>query len=434
MEAFHNPHLKEIVVCCGTKYGKTLSAAGAMVLKAPLHKQALYRWVGPIFQQAKIGMRYCHRLLPGAPYTLSKFSDMVIDFPSIESQIQFYHGQKPESLEGEASRGNVIDEAAKQKYEVYSSVLTTTTQTGAPIMMVSTPLGKGWFYDKYIEAKLEMERAAYENRPARMLAIHAPTADNPFVPRESIEFAKQRLPDRLFRQYYLAEFIDDGTIFLGTRECICTDIIAFPPGERHYWRAENCHSADVVIGVDWAKKKDHTVFFAADLATNRIVGFERFQQMPYTEQVRRLVYFARSFRSITVVLHDKTGVGEAIDDMLSHTGLPYQGVTFTNASKSEMVTNLMTSFETGMIGIPNYYILVSELDAYEVQTNAIGLMSYSAPSGKHDDTVSALMLLNAALMQYGNRECTVRLVEDLPKIKIAPTPLEVFLQDMRGDD
>lgn len=434
MEAFLTPNLLEIVVACGTKYGKTLSGSGCVVAAAPLRKQGLYRWIGPIYSQSKIGFKYMRRMLPPEPWVKPNKSDLTLNFTSIDTNIQFFHGQNAESIEGEASHGNVIDEAAKQKYDVYASVKTTTTQTLAPILMMSTPKGKNWFYDKFIEAKTEMERAAFEGRPPRMLYIHAPTSDNPFVPREAIEFARKTLPDRLFRQYYLAEFIDDGSIFLKVRDCVNTEPIIFTPGERHTWYAPTADDCDVVIGADWGRSDDYTVFFAADVKTSKVVGFDRFTRLPYTEAIRRLMIFARNFKSHMMILHDKTGVGNAIDDMLAHTGLTYMGVTFTNASKAEMVTNAMSVFETKSIGIPHYSVLLDEIDAYEVKTNKLGLMSYSAPIGKHDDCVSALILMIAGLLQYGFRESQVIFLDDLPKIKVEPTPLEKYYQSIGDED
>lgn len=285
-----------------------------------------------------------------------------------------------------------------------------------------------------MEARLEMERAAFEKREPRMLFITAPTSDNPFVPRESIEFARKTLPDRLFRQYFLSEFLDDSSVFLNVRACCYTDAISFGEGDRHSWTADQANEKTVVIGADWGKVEDPTVFFAIDIETGKVVGFDRFLRTAYTDAVKRLYLFSQRFKRVDIILHDKTGVGMAVDDILAHTGLPYHGVTFTNASKAEMVTRLMTAFEHRSIFIPNWNILLEELDAFEVKTNAIGLLSYSAPAGKHDDTVCALMLANAALIQYGFRDSAVRFLEDLPLAKLPVSELEKYYQSIGGDE
>jgi hypothetical protein len=80
-----------------------------------------------------------------------------------------------------------------------------------------------------------------------------------------------------------------------------------------------------------------------------------------------------------------------------------------------MVARLITSFEHRIIALPRIGEILGELDSYEVRTNSIGTMTYSAPSGKHDDIVSSLMLGHAALIQYGNRDVHVSTLEDLAK-------------------
>ena len=45
--------------------------------------------------------------------------------------------------------------------------------------------------------------------------------DNPFIDVSEIEDARRSLPDHIFRQEYLAEFLDDGSsVFRNINECI----------------------------------------------------------------------------------------------------------------------------------------------------------------------------------------------------------------------
>ena len=169
---------------------------------------------------------------------------------------------------------------------------------------------------------------------------------------------------------------------------------------------------------------------------SRVVGFERFHRKTYTEAIRNLVRFSRKFKNVEVVYHDKTGVGVAIDDQLAYTDLPYQGINFTNQSKSEMVNRLMTAFEQKLIIMPRWNILQSELESFEVIVNATGSMSYNAAEGGHDDTVCALMLANQAALQYGERELEIRFLEDLPADKriAQPSTIEEYYNNIIEDD
>lgn len=442
MQAFLMPNLRDIFIACGTKYGKTQAASTALITAGIDRPGTKWRWVAPIYEQAKVGMEdYFPKILPPAPHVDFKPGNMLIAVPQIGTTFEFWHAKNPMSLEGKAVHGYVIDEAAKCPEQTYFSARTTTTVTKGSIMAISTPLGKNWFYQHAMNCRDAMDWAINHGKVPDKLFLTAPTTENPFVPKESIEYARQSMPERLFRQYYLAEFLDEGSVFVGTRDCFYhADLDSLRPGPRQRWLHHNAKEMRVVIGVDWAKSVDYTVFIAIEVETRRVVGFERFHRVPYTEAIRRLVLFSREFHDIDIINHDRTGVGSAIDDQLQYTSLPCKGVLFTNNSKSEMVTQLITSVEQQRIRFPRWPELISEFDAYESNLSPSGLITYSAPAGKHDDIVSATMLAHAALLKYGDRTYDVRFLDDLASLadpKAAKPPkdsIESFYAALTDDD
>ncbi len=403
MNAFFIPGLMEMWVACGSKFGKTFAASSAMCLAFPLREQALWRWVAPIYTQSKVGYKYCKRILPPEPYVRPNESSLSLSIPSIDSQIQFFHGQHPESLEGEATHGNVLDECAKMKEGVYESAKTTTTVTRGPILGISTPKGKNnWFYKKCMEAKEEMIRAKHEGRRPTKIFIHAPTWTNPNVSMDIIEDAKKTMPDRLWRQYFMADFISEGSVFTNVSKCYTTDYLDL--SDQFVWTEPNCKEKDVVIGVDWARNVDFTVITACEPKTKRLVGMQRIKGASYPSQIQRLKGFCEKFQNVHTVWHDKTGVGVALDDMLSQSELPYRGVTFSNASKNELMVKLMLGFEQETFGIPQINAIVNELTDIEVKTTLTGLPTYSAPDGAHDDIVMSMALAHAAMLEHTDRD------------------------------
>lgn len=434
MNAFHWREVMEIWVACGTKWGKTLGASSAICAASGRREQALYRWIAPVYTQSKIGWKYCRRMLPANMIESNK-SDLSVRFPHLDTDIQFFHGQNAESIEGEASAGNVLDEAAKLKADVYPAVKTTTTRTKGLIMGVSTPNGKNWFYDRCMEARDEMLLAKRQGRLPRMIFLTAPTINNPSIDPRIIAEAKRALPERLFKQYYLAQFIDDATVFIGFQDCLFGEPVFMDDGYQT-WYAPDYETKTVVIGADWAKSQDRTVFTAIDVQSRKLVGFMRFYKTPYTEAIRRLCLFSRKFADTIVVLHDKTGIGDAIDDQLAYTELPYEGVVFTNKSKADMATKLMTSFEQQTLRVPRIDVLQREVDAYETKTTPSGLITFSAPTGKHDDIVSSLMLSNLGLIQYTDRNLEFKYLEDLKADKklSEPSTVEEYYQSLAEED
>lgn len=433
MHSLMTDGLIEMWVSCGTKFGKTLGAGCSISSKFLSRPSSNYRWVAPIYSQAKIGFNYIKTILH---YSMAErnLSALTLTNEELGNVIEFRSGKFPEDLEGEAiSGGYVLDECAKMSEQVYDSAKTTLTVTRAPMLNISTPRGKNWFYKKCMEAKEEMDWAIKNDRPPEKIFLTAPSIANPYVTQAAIDDAKASLPERLFKQYYLAEFIDDGSVFTGVRE-ILFEHTHLKETHHSKWIDPHASTLSVVVGVDWAKTVDYTVMFAFDLETGRAAGFWRFQKCPYTESVRRLMIFCKNFKDTAIIKHDKTGVGSAIDDQLAYTGLPYSGLTFTNQLKSEMVAKLMTSIEQKAIMLPNWPEMLNEFDFYEITTNALGTTTYGAVEGKHDDIVTAILLANVALLQYGHRQYEINYLETLPKQKESSSPIEQFYLDAIDDD
>lgn len=414
MEFFLRSKHELLVMPCGTKFGKTLGASAGMVNAMSVKKNTRYRWVGPIYEQAKIGFDCIREILPPPPYTDINIATQKIAIPANKSEVKIWHGQKPTSLEGAACDGYILDEAAKMSKEVYDSAYTTTTRTAGKFALISTPLGKNYFYHMAMECKESMEWHLKRGKVPPKLFITAPTSANPYIPKERIEEARRFMTDRLFRQFYLAEFMDESTTFVNYRNCIFGQPLEFM-SDREYWFDPDIAKKKVVIGADWGKKKDYTVFHAIDYTANppRVVGFLRFNGMAYTSAVVELMRFAKMFKEVSVIYHDATGLGDVINDLMVDFPYPFEPIVFTNASKAHMVNLLALSFEQGKILIPNYRTLLSELEAYECKVNALGIMTFNAPSGFHDDTVCSLMLANAAAQEYVFDSLEVKGINDI---------------------
>lgn len=424
---------KEIWLACGTKWGKSLSSAAALAYALPKKHSCVARWLAPISKQTRIGRRYIKNIWPPEPYTKENKADQIIYIPHIRSELQFWHGQNPEDLEGEGVGMQVNDECAKLKEQVYTSSRTTWTLTQPQRMNISTPRGRNWFYKGCMRAKEEQERAKRENREPKEIFLTAPTSDNPFVPRESIEEAKRILPLRLFKQYYLAEFIDDGEVFpslIIDKETWKEEFLR--DGATELWIHPDHDKISIVCGIDWAKTTDYTVLTCWDYSKRpfRCVGFIRMQGKKYPTQLMMVAKFIFRFQSCDMVYHDKTGIGNVIDDLLAAIpGLVYHGITFSNASKAEMVNNYITALELNDIIFPWWPELIKEHDTYEVDTDALGRMKYSAAEGNHDDIVTSCFLGYAACQQYENRDFEVKFLEDIPDAKSVPDTYENFIYE-----
>ena len=129
-----------------------------------------------------------------------------------------------------------------------------------------------------MEAKNEMELAKINNRKPKSLFFTAPTSANPFISPSVINDAKARLPDRLFRQYYLAEWLDEASTFTNISACVFGSAFELNVGSYALWLDKRASERSVVIGADWARGKDKgadsTVYTAIDYEASppRVVG------------------------------------------------------------------------------------------------------------------------------------------------------------------
>lgn len=429
--------VKFAMFICGTKSGKSLGGAAKIIHAsycAPKAQDALYRIIAPTYPLTGITYTYINRLCPDkfeqrAGQDLTDYQRTLATWQNIKpirtesrmrlqwrhngSIIQCTHAQDPEvTIEGERTMGNVLDEMSKMREGVLASVLSTTTQTGGWIRGYTTPRGKNWVYHKYLECLNEMELARINKREPTMIAMTATTIDNPYVPRDSIETARRMLPDRIFRQLYLAEFVDDGSTFVGFRQLIQGPEISFD-GPIQIWLREGASDMDVILGGDWARTQDFTVVSAWNALTKEMVGFIRFQSVNYKGIVKHVYEFGSRFQEVILLKHDKTGIGDVIDELLQQLPWPVEGIKFNNENKSAMVNQFMIDMQHGKFRLPNWPDMIAELDAYEVTVNSLGTMKYGAPSGMHDDIVTSMYLGWSAVVENNPNGFDVQFLDSL---------------------
>jgi hypothetical protein len=360
------------VAACGTKFGKSMGCSIWLAKEVWETPNTYARWIAPIYRQAEIGYDLLTRMLP---YEYAKTNDTELKIELMNgSVIDFKSGEHPESLEGFAVDRFVLDEAAKMRQEVWDSHRTTLTATLGKGWIISTPLGRNWFYDMYLRGQDTLDK---DFKSFRFV-----TEDNPYVTKEEIETARRTMPQDAFRQYYLAEFLEDSAgVFRKISQCIEGDFEEAKPNHNY------------CIGVDLAKYQDYTVLFVIDELTRHIVYFDRFSQVDWSLQKQRIYDLAHRYNKARVLV-DSTGVGDPIYEDLRKLGINVYGYKFTSVSKQQLVERLITSIENKTITFPRIPELIGELESFEYEIGQSGHIKYSAPEGMHDDCVISLALAN----------------------------------------
>jgi predicted phage terminase large subunit-like protein len=187
------------VVVCGRQWGKTTVGAIECVKVAAAGGSAW--WVGPSYPIGQLGWDIIDRLcrqVPGVKF-LGR-PDNIIRFPT-GGTIQLRSADNPDSLRGSTLDLVVFDEAAFAKPEAWPYLRPTLSVKRGKALFISTPRGLNWFHDLYQDAQ---GRKNWET-------WRTPSLDNPWMPEEDVELAREEMSSLLFSQEYEAEFISLGT-------------------------------------------------------------------------------------------------------------------------------------------------------------------------------------------------------------------------------
>lgn len=276
----------------------------------------------------------------------------------------------------------VIDEAARVRHKDvwYEAIRPTLADYQGSALFLSTPRGRNWLWSLWLAAK--------DPKATDWATFSFPTSANPFIPAAEIESARATMPDRLFRQEFLAEFIEDrGAVFRNVYEVSTADPMG--PIEGH----------DYVFGVDFGRHNDFTVVSVIDVTTRTQVHLDRFTETSFAVQRGRIAALASVYKPITI-LAELNSVGEPNVEQLIADGLPVTGFYTTASSKGPLIDALAVAIENADVCLLDDPVQIDELLSYEMDRLPSGRYTYNAPSGLHDDTVIATALAWKAALSF----------------------------------
>jgi RNA-binding protein YhbY len=298
---------------------------------------------------------------------------LVIEFDT-KSTLQFYSAEAYDSIRGETFDALVGDEVAFWKPEAWNEVLKATVLVkGKKVLLLSTPKGKNQFYTLFNQS---INNDNYHS-------FYGTSFDNPFIDRSEIEDARRMLPDHIFRQEYLAEFLDDASsVFRNIKECIDT-------GEE---------TRTLFAGVDLGRADDYTVLTIVD-QNNREVYCERWRHLEWSTIISNVVTQLNKYKPNVLIESNgaQDAIYEQIRDKVNYNKSKVKPFVTTSKSKQAIVENLIVAFENKEIGIIGKDWQISELETFTYEYNLkTRTIKYSAPSGLHDDYVMSRAICNEA--------------------------------------
>lgn len=277
----------------------------------------------------------------------------------------FYSAEAYDTIRGETFDALICDEFAFFKPAAWDEVLKATVLVkGKKVLIMSTPKGKNQFYKVF---NLSNDNPQYKS-------FFGTSYDNPFIDPQEIEDARRSLPEHIFKQEYLAEFLDDGSsVFRNIDQCIRG--------------AEE--SRHLFAGIDLGRADDWTVLTIVNDQDEEIYS-ERWRHMEWSSIIRNIVNVLNKYKPKTLVEANgaQDAIFEQIRDSVNYAKQSIKPFVTTSKSKQAIVEDLIVGFENQEVSILGHDWQVNELKTftyeYNVKTRAI---KYSAPVGLHDDYV-----------------------------------------------
>ena len=363
----HNSDARFKVLSAGRRWGKTRLGVNECLDAASKGGRAW--WVSPSYKTSEVGWRPLRQIARKIPNAEVRLVDRMVTLPG-GGFVAVRSADNPDSLRGEGLDYVVMDECAFMQKEAWTEAIRPALSDRlGKALFISTPKGRNWFWENYqrgINGEEDWQSWTF------------PTVNNPYIAASEVEAARRDLPEIIYRQEYLAEFVDDqGGVFRRVQEAAILTPQEPQPGRQY------------VAGVDVASSVDFTVVSVLDAESKEMVYLDRFNRVDYPVLIDRLesVYHRYSLTSMVV---EANSIGRPVIDELVSRGLAIISFTTTSATKQAIIQGLQAAFENAQIKIVNNPVLVGELLSFESKRNPSGGFSYSAPAGMHDDCVMSL--------------------------------------------
>jgi hypothetical protein len=194
---------------CGRRFGKTAMALAVTALGWPACQQGLFKgfdvgWFAPNYKyldeawrtaKGAYGRQGLIKRTDAQQHRMELATGGALDFWTLEDE--------------DAGRGRryglvLVDEAGLSKrlgHVWRSAIRPTLTDHAGGAFFLGTP--KGWNDFHTLSRKAESDPDIWAHH-------HAPTSANPHIAADEIEAARRDLPERIFAQEYLAQFLEDG--------------------------------------------------------------------------------------------------------------------------------------------------------------------------------------------------------------------------------
>ena len=360
------------VVNCGRRFGKTSLAVLEMVAKAIYGNNRQICYIAPTYQQARdIAWQELKKVAQPAINKINE-SRLEITLNTTKggtSSILLRGWESIETLRGQRFDFIVVDEIASMRNWLVNwqeVIRPTLTDTQGEALFISTPKGFNHFYDLF---NLQDKDVDYKS-------FHLTSHENPHLPIEELNKAKQELTEDRFAQEYLADFRKtEGLVYKEFDR------------ERHIYDGEvTAKLAEYIAGIDFGYTNPCAVMHIKKDYDNNYWVTEEWYRTGRTEaQIAEYVQTCM-FNGVYPDPENPSAI-----QVLSDRGIEVREVVKGKDSISTGINKVRNLFKRNKLRIHRSCVnLISELETYSYPDKKADQNPPENPIKEHDHALDAL--------------------------------------------
>lgn len=367
------------MLAIGRQFGKSLLALNQVLDWFFNVPNCRIGWVSPIYKQSKKVYKDIESAFGSNQHVFKGHNGTELTFTGHNgSTIEFFSAERYDNIRGFTFDYLVCDEFAFMDVEAWTEVLRATVLVkGKKVLLISTPKGKNHFHQIF---NLESENPQYKS-------FKMTSYDNPIINPTEIDDARLTLPDHVFRQEYLAEFIDGGAGMF-------KDLITITKSDK---------TGRMYAGLDIGRADDYTVLTVFN-ENREMHHIERWNKDTWSNIVDKVVNRIDEFNCHTLV--EVNGVGDPIFEQVKSkvkNGNLIEPFVTTSKSKQDIIEQLVVATQSKEVKYLDESWLLKELDLFTYEYNPkTKSVRYSAPNGFHDDGVMSTAIAYHSLKSLKN--------------------------------
>jgi hypothetical protein len=281
-------------ILSGRQIGKTLLLINLLLYYAINKPRCTILWVSPYYSMAvKVLSQILDAIDGSGIIKEANKSEKIISLTN-GSRIYFRSAEKPETIRGLSIHYCFVDEAQDVSDDsFYKSILPTLSAVGEKLLIAGTPKRRNFHWIYY-------ERGQSKDHPD-YYSYSAPSSISPFIDPSFIEEQRRALPDGIFRQEFLAQYIEgEGTVFRNIKEaCMLKE-----------WGSSNVACFG---GLDIGNRQDYSVLTILD-RVGQTQMIWRGRHLTYSEIIRKTKEIASRYNASILV--EVNGVGDPVFEQL----------------------------------------------------------------------------------------------------------------------